>query len=81
MIKKIEGLKLEKGHHLYLNDEHIKPLKDELETFISEESQMNTLDFSKKVMHSQEIKNNNNIEGYLDDVSLITYVWTNEGKI
>ena len=81
MIKKIEGLKLEKGHHLYLNDEHIKPLKDELETFISEESQMNTLDFSKKVMHSQEIKNNNNIEGYLDDVSLIEEVIRNNNSI
>ena len=42
---------------------------------------MNTLDFSKKVMHSQEIKNNNNIEGYLDDVSLIEEVIRNSNSI
>ncbi|MGN0993149.1 MAG: Fic family protein [Bacilli bacterium] len=81
MIKKIEGLNLDKGHNLYFNDEYIKPLKDELETFISEESQMNTLDFSKKVMHSQEIKNNNNIEGYSDDISSIEEVIRNSNSI
>ena len=81
MIKKIEGLSLEKENPLYLNYDYVEPLKEELETFISEESQMNNLDFSKKVMHSQEIKNNNNIEGYLDDVSLIEEVIKNSSSI
>lgn len=81
MIKKIEGLSLEKENPLYLNYDYVEPLKEELETFISEESQMNNLNFSKKVMHSQEIKNNNNIEGYLDDVSLIEEVIKNSSSI
>ena len=48
MIKKIEGLSLEKENPLYLNYDYVEPLKEELETFISEESQMNNLNFSKK---------------------------------
>lgn len=81
MIKKIDGLSLGKRYPLYFNYDYITPLKEELETFISEESQMNNLDFSKKVMHSQEIKNNNNIEGYLDNVSLIEEVIKNSSSI
>lgn len=42
---------------------------------------MNTLKFSKKVMRSQEIKTNNDIEGYIDDVSLIEDVIKNSGDI
>ncbi|MGM9878926.1 MAG: Fic family protein [Bacilli bacterium] len=81
MYRKIENLNLENGQPLYLNDEYIKSLKEELESFINEESQMNTLDFSKKVMHSQEIKTNNTIEGYLDNVSQIEEVIRNNKSI
>ena len=42
---------------------------------------MNTLDFSKTVMHSQEIKNNNNIEGYQDNISLIEQVINNSKSL
>lgn len=65
----------------YFDSDKVEPLKKELEDFLKDEQGMNTLEFSKKVMRSQEIKTNNNIEGYLDDVLLIEDVIRNSDNI
>lgn len=81
MVKEIKELKLEKDKKLYIDNERIEPLKKELEDFLKEESQMNTFDFSKKVMESLEIKTNNTIEGYLDDIVSIENIIKNSKYI
>lgn len=57
--------------YFYLIEEELKQLKEELETFLENMTYMNSLDFAKKVLLSQEIKSNNTIEGYLDDILLV----------
>ena len=55
----------------------LKSLEEELELFLVEEDFMNTKEFSKKVMFTQEIKANNTVEGYNDSVYLIKKVIEN----
>lgn len=63
-------LSLEKGR-LYLINDKLKEKKEELELFLQDNKYMNSKEFSKNVLFSQEIKANNTIEGYNDDVGLV----------
>lgn len=81
MYEKLEYIKDEKERSFYIKREELIPLKQELEDFLKSESYMNTLDFSKKVMPVQEVKNNNHIEGYRDDVSSIEKIIENAKEI
>ena len=81
MLKQVDNLKFESGAFLYLDNDKIFHMKKELEEFLKDEKDMNTLSFSKKVMFSQEIKANNTIEGYLEDLSFIEQVINNDESI
>lgn len=81
MLKPVADLNFETGSLLYLDSDRINSLRSELEDFLKDEKDMNTLSFSKKVMLSQEIKNNNTIEGYLEDLSFIEQVIDNDDSI
>ncbi len=63
-------LPLEKGS-LFLIDDDLNPQKEELESLLSSIDNMNNKDFSKRVLFGQEIKSNNTIEGYYDDISQV----------
>ena len=67
-------LKTADGRILSLNHTAIQPLKDELESFLSGEEQLNSKLFSKRVMFTHELKANNTVEGINDSVSLIENV-------
>lgn len=56
---------------LYLIDEDLNKHKEELEKFLDGINYMNSRDFSKRVLFGQEIKSNNTIEGYQDDISQV----------
>lgn len=71
MLEKIDKLTSEDNRNFYINNDSLKEIKTELDDFLKDEKEMQTISFSKRVMHSQEIKTNNNIEGYIDDVSSI----------
>ena len=59
--------------NLYINSESLMQIKSELEEFIKF-IPMNNLSFAKNVMLSEEIKSNNLVEGYLDDLKHIDEV-------
>lgn len=71
MLEKIDNLTTENNRSFYIDKSKLQNMKLELEGFLKDESNMNNIDFSKRVMRSQEIKTNNTIEGYIDDVSSI----------
>lgn len=59
---------------LFLVDDDLTPQKEELESLLGTINNMNNKDFSKRVLFGQEIKSNNTIEGYNDDISLVKSV-------
>lgn len=68
---------------LFIVEDDIKRLSEELDIFISQSNMkyMNTLKFSKDVLFSHEIRANNSIEGYNDDVELIDEVISKKSSI
>ena len=64
-------LKMINGANLRIRDEKFKETKDELDSFLSNKRHLNTKTFAKDVMFSHELKANNQIEGYNDDVTLV----------
>ena len=66
---------------LYLIREHLQSSIEELEFFLRDNKYMNSEKFSKKVLFSQEIKTNNSVEGYNDDVGLVYDVLNKNLKI
>lgn len=56
---------------LFLIENDLTPQKEELERLLETTNNMNNKDFSKRVLFGQEIKSNNTIEGYYDDISLV----------
>ena len=66
---------------LYINEERIQSRALDLEEFLNGNKYMNSREFSEKVLFSQEIKNNNTIEGYNDDVGLVYDIVKNNLKI
>lgn len=66
---------------LYQIRELIEPKKEELELFLQDNKYMNSREFATNVLFSQEIKTNNTIEGYNDDVGLVYNIINNNLKI
>ena len=64
-------LKFTNGLNLRIREERFLETRSELEDFISKQRHLNTKTFAKDVMFSHELKANNQIEGYQDDVRLI----------
>jgi len=66
---------------LYLLRDLIEQKKEELELFLQDNKYMNSKEFANNVLFSQEIKTNNDIEGYNDDVGLVYDILNNNLKI
>ena len=66
---------------LYLILDKLQTRIEELELFLQDNKYMNSKEFSKNVLFSHEIKANNNIEGYNDDVGLVYDILNNNLKI
>lgn len=66
---------------LFLTSDKLKEKKEELELFLQDNKYMNSQEFSKNVLFSQEIKANNTIEDYKDDVGLIYDIVNRKIKI
>lgn len=64
-------LRLEKGKRIYYNQRYLQKYKNSLLKFLDGEDYMRSLEFAKKAMETHEIKVNNNIEGFLDDIDII----------
>ncbi|MEG1009812.1 MAG: Fic family protein [Clostridia bacterium] len=62
------------GTKLFLKPSSFVSLANELEDFLEGEKHLATKTFAKKVMFSHEIKANNQVEGYGDDIFLIKEV-------
>lgn len=62
------------GTKLFLKPSSFVSLANELEEFLEGEKHLATKSFAKKVMFSHEIKANNQVEGYGDDIFLIKEV-------
>jgi len=73
-------LTIEKGR-LYLIKDLLEPKKEELELFLQDNKYMNSCEFANNVLFSQEIKTNNTIEGYNDDIGLVYDILNNNLKI
>lgn len=80
MQRQILPLSTEKGN-LYIINDKIKQNAMELEEFLNGNEYMNSRNFSENVLFSQEIKTNNTIEGYKDDVGLVYDIVNNKLKI
>ena len=72
MVRKIELTTL-KNRKLYIKEDKIADLKRDLE-YLIEISDMNSVDFVKRSLFSEEIKANNLIEDYKDDIEYIDTV-------
>ncbi len=64
-------LKFLDGSRLRIRSDRYLRTREELETFLDGEKHLHTKAFAKDVMFSHEIKANNQIEGYFDDVKLV----------
>lgn len=69
------------NNNFHFNDEYLKPYKEEVTAFLNNQDYMNTIDFAKKMMMSQEIKSNNVIEGINNDLSTIDEVIKNKSNL
>lgn len=68
------NLQTENGIYMRLNEDYIKPFADDLLNILDGQDYMNTLEFARTMMISQELKANNVIEGIKDDLSIIDEV-------
>lgn len=64
-------LKTDHGTQLYYRNDCLSESVSQLEYFLSRASFLNSLQFAKRVMFSSEIRSNNSVEGYIDDVEVI----------
>ena len=69
--RKYLDLTTEKGNRFYFRTESLMPVYAELEEFLEFITTMNDLHFAKKMLFSHELKANNQVEGYSDDLELI----------
>ena len=67
-------LKTTDGIKLFIRPERYFAVQKELIEFLKDERHLNTKVFAKTVMFSHELKANNQIEGYVDDVEIIKRV-------
>jgi len=75
------NIRLKDQRHLYIKNERFERLREELELYLDAQKHMNTISFAKRVMFSHEIKSNNSIEGYNDDLNIIESVIRRAEKI
>ena len=75
-MQKREYLNLpsESGPKFYMRKEPLISIYEELEEFLDFDHNMDNLHFAKKMLFSHEIKANNQVEGYGDDLSVIESV-------
>ena len=59
------------GIPFFYHAEDLKRISEETHIFLEKASFLNNPDFANRVLFSQEVKSNNTIEGYLDDINLI----------
>lgn len=74
-------LKTVEEARLFIKPERYFEIKKELIDFLEGEKHLNTKSFAKKVMFSHEIKANNQVEGYGDDIDIIRQVIKKVEKI
>ncbi len=74
-------LKTIDGKKLFIRPERFFKVKQELIEFLKDERHLCTKAFAETVMFSQELKANNQIEGYGDDVEIIKKVITHTQDI
>ena len=70
MSREIDTLKIN-GRHLRVDESKLEEEKEDLEKFINDFKYCKTLKHAKEVLFSHEIRANNYIEGYRDDVDTI----------
>ena len=64
-------LTMPSGRHFHLGDTYLAKTADELEEFLSKQKHLNTKTFATDVMFSHELKANNLVEGYTDDLGKV----------
>ncbi|MBE6157009.1 MAG: hypothetical protein E7161_04640 [Firmicutes bacterium] len=64
-------LQFENGTHLRIREERFAQTCEELEEFLDGQKHLHTKAFARDVMFSHELKANNQIEGYTDDVTIV----------
>lgn len=74
-------LKSKTGRLFTLDKNHLDSFRKELELFIDSDDYLNSRNFAKKVMFTQEVKANNNVEGIKDEITLIEDVIRNAQSI
>ena len=60
-----------KNFPFFYHPEDLKRSMEEIRQFLEHVPFLNNHDFTNRVLFSQEVKSNNTIEGYLDDIRLI----------
>ena len=71
------NLTTEENKHLYLDLEQLKSIKKELEEFVISTNFSNNKNFTKEIIFPYELKNNNSIEGYNEDLTSIIKIINN----
>ena len=71
MQKRTYVLPKESGPRFYYREEYLEEIKEELTAFLEWDKSMDNIIFAKKMMFSHELKANNQVEGYTDDLELI----------
>ena len=74
--KIILPLNIDQTNFFYRSSD-LRSFQDEVNAFLEDIHFMKTRDFAYKVMFSQEVKSNNTIEGYLDDINLVAIITQN----
>lgn len=69
------------GKNIIIDNNKLSNEVEDLEYSLEDKDFLKTLDFSKKVLFSHEIKNNNNIEGINDDIFSIQEIIDKKKKI
>lgn len=69
------------GKQFYLRPNALKSIKSSLDTFLDSETSLNSLAFAKRVMFDSEIRTNNQVEGYGDDIEVIKRAIENASSI
>ena len=81
ILEDLKNLSSSEKNKLYIMRDKIESNALELEEFLQNNKYMNNKSFSKGVLFSQEIKANNTIEGYKDDLALVWDIVNNHKKI
>ena len=67
-------LSKENGPRFYYREEALQKVKEELQSFLEWDKSMDNITFARKMMYSHELKANNQVEGYQDDLELIEHI-------